>query len=165
MELKNRVAIITGARRGIGRAIAETYAKSGANLTLVDIDSSELEKVADEVSRIGQTALPFKADITNKEELKRMVAATLQQFGKVDVLVNNAGIAVMKPFLEQFSCFWADEYQPALASLGRGGIVQTMKENSEVHNPRRSQTPCYICLARNVVPVIIHEPDRFIGKD
>ena len=100
MKLKNRVAIVTGARRGIGRAIAETYAKSGANLTLVDIDSSELREVADKVGEIGRIALPFKADITNKEELNRMVAATLQQFGKVDILVNNAGIAVMKPFLE-----------------------------------------------------------------
>ena len=100
MKLKNKVAIITGARRGIGRAIAEAYARSGANLTLVDIDSSDMRMVADEVTKIGQTALPFKADITRRDELNKMVNATLEQFGRIDILVNNAGIVVMKPFLD-----------------------------------------------------------------
>jgi NAD(P)-dependent dehydrogenase (short-subunit alcohol dehydrogenase family) len=80
--------------------IAVTFAKAGADLTLVDLDLDDLKMVSKEVEEIGRRALLFKTDVTDKEKVKEMVSATIEEFGKIDILVNNAGIAVMKPFLD-----------------------------------------------------------------
>lgn len=100
MVLTDKVAIITGARRGIGKEIAVTFAKAGADITIIDLDLEDLKKVSKEIEKTGRKALPLKIDITDKDKVKKMVDTTVEEFGKVDILVNNAGIAIMKPFLE-----------------------------------------------------------------
>jgi len=99
-ELKNKVAIVTGARRGMGRTHALTLAKAGAKVVISDISQEECQKVVDEIKKVGGEGLAVKCDVSNKKEVEEMVKKTIEQFGKVDILVNNAGICQFKPFLE-----------------------------------------------------------------
>lgn len=106
MSLKGKVAIVTGARRGIGKGIALAFAKAGADVVVSDIDLKDCEKVAKEIESLGQQALAVKADVTNYEEVDQMVKSTLKKFSKIDILVNNAGILIYKPFLEITEDVW-----------------------------------------------------------
>jgi len=92
-ELKGKTAIVTGASRGIGEAIAKGFAKAGADLVLVSRNLSALEKVAKEIEGIGRKALPMAADIGNPDDIQKTVAAALKIFPRIDILVNNAGIS------------------------------------------------------------------------
>ncbi|MEM4969617.1 MAG: SDR family NAD(P)-dependent oxidoreductase [Sulfolobales archaeon] len=92
MRLSGKVCIVTGAARGIGRAIALRLAREGASLALIDILGDELLKTSDEVKSISPHVLPIKADVSSPMEVKIAVEKILSFFGKVDVLVNNAGI-------------------------------------------------------------------------
>lgn len=100
MMLKNKVAIITGAGRGIGKAITLAFAGAGADVVLVSRTRSELEAVASEVRDAGRRVLVVVADISDPAEVNRMVAETLREFGQIDVLINNAAIAGPTPVIE-----------------------------------------------------------------
>ena len=97
MKLKDKIAIVTGGGRGIGRAAALAFAQEGAHLVLVARSVSEIEAVAEEVRSVGREALPVQTDVANKSDVDSMVQQTLERFGKVDILVNNAGVAVHNP--------------------------------------------------------------------
>jgi NAD(P)-dependent dehydrogenase (short-subunit alcohol dehydrogenase family) len=97
MKLKDKIAIVTGAGRGIGRATALAFAQEGAHLVLAARSVSEIESVAKEVRSVGRQALPVQTDVTNKSDVDSMVQQTLERFGKVDILVNNAGVGYLKP--------------------------------------------------------------------
>jgi len=96
-KLKDRVAIITGGARGIGRAAAVKMIKEGASVAVLDILSREVSQTAKELQANGGRALGIKADVTRKEEVGKAVDQVLAKFGRVDILVNNAGI--VKPAL------------------------------------------------------------------
>jgi len=99
-DLKNKVAIITGARRGMGKSHAIKLAKAGAKVVVSDISQEECQLVVDEIKKNGGEAIAVKCDVTKKEEVEAMVRAAVDKWGKVDILVNNAGICQFKPFLE-----------------------------------------------------------------
>jgi len=99
-NLKGKVAIITGARRGMGRSHAITLAKAGAKIVVADISLKDCEIVVDEIKKAGGEAMAVKCDVTKKEEVDSMVKAAVKKWEKVDILVNNAGICQFKPFLE-----------------------------------------------------------------
>jgi NAD(P)-dependent dehydrogenase (short-subunit alcohol dehydrogenase family) len=92
MELKDQIAIVTGAGRGIGEAIALTVAREGAHVVVNDTNLKDARKVSQIIISMGRKALPFKADVANRSEVESMVRETVHQFGTVDILVNNAGI-------------------------------------------------------------------------
>ncbi len=92
MKLKDRVAIVTGAARGIGRAIALTFIREGARVGLVDVDKEALEKVKEEIESRKGEALAIPCDITQSPQVREMVDRVQKTFGRVDILVNNAGI-------------------------------------------------------------------------
>lgn len=92
LMLKDKVAIITGSGRGIGRAIALGYAREGADLILVARTRSEIEAVANEVRSLGRQAVPIIADISKESDVNKMVEEAYNFRHKIDVLVNNAGI-------------------------------------------------------------------------
>jgi NAD(P)-dependent dehydrogenase (short-subunit alcohol dehydrogenase family) len=94
MRLTGKAAIVTGAGRGIGRAIALALAREGCAVTLASRTRVELEAVADEVVGLGARSLPFTADVSAEAEAARLVEETLRAFGRVDILVNNAGISI-----------------------------------------------------------------------
>ncbi|OGZ18617.1 MAG: hypothetical protein A2175_02600 [Candidatus Nealsonbacteria bacterium RBG_13_42_11] len=105
-NLKNKVAIITGARRGMGKADALLLSQVGAKVVVADISQEECQLVADEIKKNGGEALAIKCDVTNKKEIEEMVKKTVEKFGQVDILVNNAGICEFKPFLEMTEEEW-----------------------------------------------------------
>ena len=92
-ELDNKIALITGAGRGIGRAIALAYAKEGADLSLAARSVAELEETADECRKLGAQVLITPSDVTVPGQVDRLIDATVDRFSTIDVLVNNAGIA------------------------------------------------------------------------
>jgi NAD(P)-dependent dehydrogenase (short-subunit alcohol dehydrogenase family) len=92
-HLLGKTAIVTGASRGIGEAIAVGYAKAGANLVLVSRNKSALEEVAKKIEGLGRKALSIATDIGNPEEIQGTLDASLRVFPRIDILVNNAGIS------------------------------------------------------------------------
>jgi NAD(P)-dependent dehydrogenase (short-subunit alcohol dehydrogenase family) len=92
MELKDQVAIVTGAGRGIGEAIALTFAREGAHVVVNDINLDDAKKVSQRIIGMGRRALPFKADVASKSQVDLMVEEAVKEFGTIDILVNNAGI-------------------------------------------------------------------------
>ena len=92
MRLEHRSAIVTGAGRGIGRAIALAYAKEGARLALAARTAAELDEVAQEVRALGASALVIPTDVADQEQVDRMIAQVVDEHSAADILVNNAGI-------------------------------------------------------------------------
>jgi len=92
MKLKNRVAIITGAARGIGKAIALTFVREGAKVALVDVDQKQLETLKNEIEKRKGKSVNISCDITKSPEVKVMANQVQKAFGRIDILVNNAGI-------------------------------------------------------------------------
>lgn len=97
MRLEDKIAIVTGGARGIGRAIATRYAAEGARVVIADINGAEAEAVAGE---IGAGAMGFALDVTKQASIDAMVAGVVARLGRIDILVNNAGIFEMAPVLE-----------------------------------------------------------------
>lgn len=92
MKLKDRVAIVTGAARGIGKAVALTLIREGAKVALVDVERKRLEALKEDIEKKGGQAAAFVCDITKSSEVLAMVQQALANFGRIDILVNNAGI-------------------------------------------------------------------------
>lgn len=92
MELKGKVAIVTGSGRGIGEGIAMVLAREGARLVIVDMNVDDARNVVRKIEAAGGQAIATRTDISKKADVDAMVAATLEAFGTVDILVNNAGI-------------------------------------------------------------------------
>jgi 3-oxoacyl-[acyl-carrier protein] reductase len=92
MRLTDKVAIITGAGSGIGHATAVKFAQEGAKVAVCDINEASARAVADEVVAAGGTAIAFSVDVTSKESIAKMVEGVMAKWGRIDTLVNNAGI-------------------------------------------------------------------------
>jgi 3-oxoacyl-[acyl-carrier protein] reductase len=92
IDLSGKVALVTGAAQGIGRAIALALAEAGADAALGDVKLEKLADVAKEVESVGRKALALNLDVSNLESVQAAVAKTLEAWGKIDILVNNAGI-------------------------------------------------------------------------
>ncbi len=101
MKLQGKVAIVTGASRGIGRAVAVELAAQGADVTVnYARHADEAEEVAGEIRRLGRRALVCQADVGDRRQDERMLEDTLKEFGHVDILVSNAAYSIRKPFLD-----------------------------------------------------------------
>jgi len=98
-RLEGKVAIVTGAARGNGKGAAIVMAREGATVVLTDI-LDKVRETAKDIKRYGYKAVSFNMDVTNSAEVDQVVQKVLEQFGKVDVLVNNAGILKLVPFLD-----------------------------------------------------------------
>lgn len=92
MQLAGKVALVTGAGRGIGRAIALTYAREGARLVLAEHNLTDARKVAEEIAALGQEALAIETDVTSEGSVASMVRQVLVTWGTIDILTTNAGI-------------------------------------------------------------------------
>jgi 3-oxoacyl-[acyl-carrier protein] reductase len=92
MSLEGRVAIVTGAAQGIGRAIAETLARAGADVVVADMDPGRAHETAEAIGKVGRRALNIKVNVAEWHDVKEMIDRVLKEWGKIDILVNNAGI-------------------------------------------------------------------------
>ena len=102
MQLDGKVAIVTGAASGIGKRIAEAYARQGAAVAIADLNLDGAHATAQELQRSGARAIGVKMDVTDETEVDAGVAAVVKAYGKVDILVSNAGIQIVKA-VEEFS--------------------------------------------------------------
>ncbi len=149
MKLKDKVAIVTGAGRGIGLAIARRFAEEGAKVALGDIDRKAVEENARQIAREGGHALGVRVDVARKAELERFVERTIRTFGPVDILVNNAAYQPRQSsFFEIPEAEWdriidVNLKGPFLLSqlvarqmVGRGGVIINLASvNSVVAHP------------------------------
>ena len=101
MQLKDKVAIITGSASGIGKEIAIEYAREGAKVAIADLSLAAAQATADEIVKSGGQAMAVAMDVTNEDQVDSAVAEVVKVWGGVDILVSNAGIQIVHP-LEQF---------------------------------------------------------------
>ena len=107
MLLQDKVSIITGGARGIGKAIAETFAREGSAVVIADINKDAASKTANEINNSTKVkTLALEVDVSNKKSVDSMVKKTIDKFGKIDVLVNNAGVQEPTPFLDFTEELW-----------------------------------------------------------
>jgi 3-hydroxybutyrate dehydrogenase len=99
--LKNKVAVVTGAASGIGEEIARTFARAGAKLAILDLDAEGAARIAADLHREGRQAIAVVVDVTSEEQVDAGMATVVEAFGRIDVLVSNAGIQIVAP-LEDF---------------------------------------------------------------
>lgn len=96
MKLKGRVALVTGAGGGIGRGIAMELAKEGCDLAVVDIKLESAQVVTEEIRQLGRQAIALQTDVTDWSDVQNMVKTTVETFGKLDIICNNAGVISIK---------------------------------------------------------------------
>lgn len=131
-RLDNKVAIITGAASGMGRADALLFAQEGAKLVLTDIQEEKLQEVVSEILSSGGEVIGFSQDVSIEETWQKLVAEAVKAFGKIDVLVNNAGIAETGVILEEMPIEYWDRYMAInLTSvfLGTKHVIPVMRQN------------------------------------
>ncbi|MDQ4099632.1 MAG: SDR family oxidoreductase, partial [Chloroflexota bacterium] len=147
MRLAGKTALITGAGRGIGRAIAERFAAEGAAVALIARTRSEVENVAASIDRQGARAIPLAADIVDADEVEAAVGEIERTLGSIDVLVNNAGISEPKAFVGTPHAEWdrvvrvnlygaihcARAVAEAMVRRGEGGSIINV---SSIHSSR-----------------------------
>lgn len=104
--LEGRIALVTGAGRGIGRAIALRYAREGASVVVTDIDGDAAEAVAQEIRAAGGTAAALRSDVADPVQSAAAIDFACDRFGRLDVLVNNAGVVRVQPFLDVQPSDW-----------------------------------------------------------
>lgn len=106
MSLEGKVALVTGAGRGIGRAIALRLGREGADVAVCDIDQATAANTASEIAALGRRALGRRVDVTQRSEVEALVQESVAQLGQIDVLVNNAGIVQARHFMEVTEADW-----------------------------------------------------------
>ena len=106
MKLTGKVALVTGAAQGIGKAVALLLARHGADIVVSDINLEKAEETAKEIESIGQKAMAIKVNVASLNDVERMVEAVLKKFGKIDILINNAGITRDKLILRMTEEDW-----------------------------------------------------------
>jgi len=147
IDLTGKVAIVTGAGRGMGQAIALCFAEVGANIVAVARTASQIEETRKEVERRGGRCLAIPTDVTKAEEVERMVRETVAQFGKVDILVNQAGAGGGGPLvpLPGLTDFWT-----------RGEVPSPMSEQAWHQCMDTNVTSIFLCC-RAVGPFMIEQ--------
>lgn len=133
-RLKGKVAIITGAATGFGEANARLFAKEGAKVVIADINHMAGEEVAANIRKAGGQACFVKLDVTNEKEWKALMERTLAEYGKLNILVNNAGVSVAKDLedtsLDEWN--WTMDVNSTGVFLGTKNAIKTMKDNGEL---------------------------------
>jgi 2-hydroxycyclohexanecarboxyl-CoA dehydrogenase len=142
-KLDNKVAIVTGAGQGIGRGIAEKLAAEGATVVVTDVNEATAKETAD---AIGNGAVGIRADVTSRESVEAMAAQVHGQFGRIDVLVNNAGWDKASPFVDSDPADWdrviainlygvlhtSKAVLPIMAEQGHGSVVNLASDAGRV---------------------------------
>ena len=121
-DLTGKCAFVTGASRGIGRSVAVSLARAGADVALVGRDAAALDETLQAVRGLGRRALALQADVTSAATVEAAVVAACQEFGKIDILICNAGVQKLKPFLDM-----APEDWRGLIATNLEGAIVTMQ--------------------------------------
>ncbi|OGC76717.1 MAG: hypothetical protein A2Z27_02915 [candidate division Zixibacteria bacterium RBG_16_50_21] len=106
ISIRNKVVIVTGASRGIGRAIAQLFARQGAKVVLAARKRRDLERVGGQLNKENKLTLLILCDVTSEKQVRNLVRKTLQKWGRIDILINNAGMGIHKPVAEFTTRDW-----------------------------------------------------------
>jgi NAD(P)-dependent dehydrogenase (short-subunit alcohol dehydrogenase family) len=150
MRLRNKIAVVTGGASGIGKAIAAAYVREGARVVLVDIDERKGKDAAAEIGTQDE-AICIRADVTDSASVNQMAQEVERRFGRIDILVNNVGVRITKPFLEHTDADWnimiatnltgpffcSRAVTPSMIRGGGGRIINTASIASFVGRPDR----------------------------
>lgn len=166
MRLQDKVAIITGAASGIGRAAAIVFAREGAKVVAADLQeasrlASETPPTVEAIQAAGGQAAFIKTDVTRREQVEALVAETLRRFGQIDILVNNAGIFIRNAITEVSDDEWEQvmnlnirayfftcrQVIPHMLKQGRGKIINL----SSIHGFRGTGTAATYCASKGAV--------------
>lgn len=172
-DLTGRTAVVTGATRGLGRAFARALAEAGADIVAVGRDEVAAAEVEQELAEIGRRSQTLIADITSRSEVERVLAAAVDQFGAVDVLVNNAGTCIHRPALEVTDEDWRQVLDVNLDALWfgcqvfgghmvdrkRGSIVNIGSISGQIVN-RPQWQPAY-----NASKAAVHQLTRSLAAE
>ncbi|TAK22114.1 MAG: glucose 1-dehydrogenase [Chloroflexota bacterium] len=164
-RLDGKVALVTGAGRGIGRAIALRLAQEGADVVIADLDEASAKAVAVEAMGIGRRALGIAADVTEAAAIGDLVARATSDVGEIDILVNNAGINIIAPFLEltekqwdalfdiNIKSYWlcAKAVAPRMIARGQGGKIINAASRAGKTPSRLSPTGAYATTKHAVI--------------
>jgi 2-deoxy-D-gluconate 3-dehydrogenase len=133
MRLKNKVAVVTGGANGIGEAYSKGMAAEGAAVVIVDIDEKQGDRIVGEIEKGGGKAMFVRTDISRKQDAEKMIRATVDRFGSVDVLVNNAGILLSAPIEETTEEMWDKLFAVNVKGLffcSQAAAIQMRKQKS-----------------------------------
>jgi len=134
MKLEGKVALVTGASRGIGRAVALKLAREGASVAVNYVNGTkEAENVANEIKAMGRRAITIKADVSNREQVKKMFGEVTRSLGSVDILVNNAGILIPTNLMETTEGDW-----DRVMAINLKGPFNCIQEAAKLMIPRKS---------------------------
>ncbi len=148
MKLKNKVALITGSSRGIGKAIAHRFAQEGAKVIINYLRSeAEANKLVNEIKKSGLDAIAIKCDVSKENDVKKMIDEIIRRFGKIDILVNNAGIVYDIPLFEKTVAQWrrtldvnligtflCSKYVSQQMLKQSSGVVVNISSTNGIHN-------------------------------
>ncbi|MGO9108364.1 MAG: SDR family NAD(P)-dependent oxidoreductase [Thermoguttaceae bacterium] len=151
-ELKNKVAVVTGASKGLGKAMAVALAEAGAKLALVSRDEKLLSEVAVQIAAVGSEAAVFSADVADEAQVLALEKAVAARFGRIQILINNAGINLRKPITDFTLDEWnriqavnvtsaflmSRSFVPHLRGQGYGRIINMTSMMSHVSLPGRT---------------------------
>ncbi|MBU0596933.1 SDR family oxidoreductase [Patescibacteria group bacterium] len=125
--MKNQTALVTGAKQGIGKGIALNLAKEGYNIVVADIVLKDCQALAKEIEALGVQALPIKCDVSKRVDVVKMMQVTKKKFGKLDVLVNNAGVYPFQSFVKMNEKDW-----DKVIDINLKGVYFTVQEGLKV---------------------------------
>jgi NAD(P)-dependent dehydrogenase (short-subunit alcohol dehydrogenase family) len=164
MKLKDRVAIVTGGAKGIGWGIVKVLVQEGAKIAIADWDEVKGPETAEEMRKAGGDVIYVKTDVSQEEQVKHLVQATLDHYGKIDILVNDAGIGVYKSVLDattedwdrclavnlkgQFMC--SKYVIPHMQAQGKGAIVNI----SSVHSFQTANGTAPYCASKGGITAL-----------
>ena len=136
MNLKNKVAIVTGAKQGIGYGIASALAKEGCRVVISDLFQDDCDLALQKIENQECLGMALKCDVSKKEEVDNLIASTVKKFGQLDILVNNAGVYPFQPFLEMKESDWDRVIDINLKSvfLCTQAAIKEMKEGGKIIN-------------------------------
>ena len=149
LRLKDKVALITGASRGIGSAIARRFAAEGAKVVVnYNVSEEKASQLVQEIKNNGGQAITVKADVSKSEDVKQLVKKTVEEYGRIDILVNNAGVMFQQTFLDAPEAVWdktidinlkgaylcSKEVAPIMLKQKKGKIIN-ISSNSGLYHP------------------------------
>jgi len=116
-SISDKIALVTGAASGMGRATAHLFADEGAHVAVTDLDQGKVDVVVQEITAAGGSAAGYVLDVASDSDRRRVVAAIVERWGGLDILVNNAGIAIERPIeAEDFAAVWVRTFDVLLTA-------------------------------------------------